>query len=1037
MGLTRMMKSRVVLASVICLLVGLWASNNSLLGQEKFGSLNGTATDATGGVLPGVTVSITNKDTNRPISTVTGSDGAYTFKAVEPGRYSVKFELQGFSTLDYPEINLLVGQTLKLDAGMKVGGIAATIEVTDVVPLIDTQSTLLAHNISIEEIDRTPKTRTFQSLALTSPGVNQGDIEGGIQVNGASGAENSFMVDGVVTTSPLEGQSRQNTVFEYLQEVQVKTGGIDAEYGGALGGVISAVTKSGGTAFHGEAHYYYSGNAISAGPIQRIQLSPIDNTTVFHLQDDKQTLNRHEPGGSIGGPILKDKLFFFGSFSPQLVRRSNNYLYTNGTQPGTVTKTQNNYQGFGKVTFESKKVNANFSFLTTPTRDTGKLTAYNGTGTNFVVGSLNSFQFDQATGFAQDQYNLSGNLDYSINPRSLISLRGGYFSDNYIDSGISTTTSYTYKATSVGAANVPANLQGPINTQNVPRTIVSFLDKTQTPFGNVDYNQTFTAAGSHVLKAGIGLRRTTNDVNKTYPGGYVYIYWNQSFKSTFDSKVDTGTYGYYEVDDFGTRGKIGANILSLYVQDAWTIARRLTLNLGLRTENEKIPTFRPDIAKYAFQFGFGDKLAPRLGASYDLKGDGKIKLSGSWGRYFDWTKYELARGAFGGDFWHVFYRSLDSLAIDTFNVNNAPGRDIWRSPTGFRDRRLTSIQNTDPNIKPMYQDDVNLGVDYQLNSTSVLGVHYVHNNLGRTIEDFSALIAGNSVYSIGNPGEGTAAIYPASYAPTANFPMPKPQRQYDALEISLNRRFAQRWFLNANYTYSRLYGNYTGLADSDEISTPTTGVSSGTTQQQAGSIGRPGSNVTSAYDTDTLLWDSHGHLNVVGNLPTDRPNVLKLYGSYALPKGTQIGAFFYAGSGTPLTTQVNTLDGEGLYVNGRGDMGRTPFLSHTDLVLSHEFKTGESQKLRFELNLLNVFNQKTPTHIFNFLNKGAPGQSSTIASDAIDMSNVNLAAGYDYKALLTKTTNALAGLSSYDPRYGQADLWNGGLAGQFSIKFSF
>ena len=163
---------------------------------------------------------------------------------------------------------------------------------------IDLRSTTIAHNVTAEEFDRMPKARSFQGIALTSPGVNQGDIEGGFQVNGASGAENSFTVDGVNTNSLLYGSSRQDTVFEYLQEVQVKTGGIAAEYGGALGGVISAVTKSGGNRFTGEGHYYYSGSAISASPVQRLQLSPLDDTTVLNVQDDKQQNNRNEVGGS-------------------------------------------------------------------------------------------------------------------------------------------------------------------------------------------------------------------------------------------------------------------------------------------------------------------------------------------------------------------------------------------------------------------------------------------------------------------------------------------------------------------------------------------------------------------------------------------------------------------------------------------------------------------------------------------------------------------------------------------------------------------
>jgi hypothetical protein len=123
-----------------------------------------------------------------------------------------------------------------------------------------------------------------------------------------------FTVDGVATNSLIYGSSRQNTVFEYLQEVQVKTGGIDAEYGGALGGVISAVTKSGGNRFTGESHYYYIGNALSAGPVKRLVLDPTNLTTVGYFQDEKPANNQSEFGGSIGGPIVRNRLFFSDPF---------------------------------------------------------------------------------------------------------------------------------------------------------------------------------------------------------------------------------------------------------------------------------------------------------------------------------------------------------------------------------------------------------------------------------------------------------------------------------------------------------------------------------------------------------------------------------------------------------------------------------------------------------------------------------------------------------------------------------------------------
>ena len=159
-----------------------------------------------------------------------------------------------------------------------------------------------------------------------------------------------------------------------------------------------------------------------------------------------------------------------------------------------------------------------------------------------------------------------------------------------------------------------------------------------------------------------------------------------------------------------------------------------------------------------------------------------------------------------------------------------------------------------------------------------------------------------------------------------------------------------------------------------------------------------------------------------------------MYGAYTLKTNTQIGAFIYVGSGTPLSSLVNTLDLYPLLVEGRGDMGRTPTLSRTDLLVSHELKLKGAQRMRFELNILNIFNQKTATHIFNFINKGAPGGSLTIPADAIDMSSVNLTKGYDYRALILASPD---GASAFDPRYGKPDLWQPGTQGQFSVKWIF
>jgi hypothetical protein len=1018
---------------VLFLLVGLLFLSAPLFAQEKTGTLTGVANDATGAVLPGVTITITNKATNRSTTTITGSDGSYFARSLEPGRYSVKFDLPGFSASEFPDVTLLLGQTLKLDTKLQVGGVTAKVEVTDVAPLIDTTSTVIAHNVTSDQFDHLPKARGSNALANLAPSVNSGDVEGGIQVGGASAAENSYTVDGIVTNSVIHGGARQDAVLEYIQEVQVKTNGINAEYGGALGGVVSAVTKSGGNEFHGEGHYYYSGNSISAAPVQRLVLNPVDDVTVKYFQDTKPPRNVNEFGGQFSGPIKKDKAWFLTSVSPRFARRTQPYAFNNGLEPDEINQKQLFMSMFNKLSLDAtNKVKLNFTWLYTPTYSTGSLPGFNGFGPNYLSSNKASNQIKKTQGFYQPQSSYTGNLDIILNHASLLSTKGGYFWDDYHDTGVPNIVSVTYQATTTGVAGVPADKQGGVGFQNTPRIQLNQHDLTTRAFVQTDYALSGNMAGFHNFKAGIGVQKTVNNVDSTYPGGYILAYWGKSFTSNVTHVTDTGQYGYYEWTDFGTRGSGGATITSLYGQDQWTINNRLTLNLGVRTEREVIPSFRRAIKDPAIKFNFKDKIAPRLGASYDLNGDGKVKIYGSWGRYYDWTKYELARGSFGGDIYNVKYRSLDTTDVFNLAANGLPGRNLWdpSNPGSYRDRRVPNFNSVDPDLKPMSQDNISVGTDYQWNAQTVLTVQYVHNNLRRTIEDLGAIVNGDEVYAITNPGEGIGATMDPAGTNAAGFKTPKPKRQYDALEISLNRRFAHNWFANVNYTYSRLYGNYSGLVNTDEIRTPTSGSSYGNAQQQSGTIARPGSSDNRAWDVPEMMWDSHGHLNVLGNLATDRPHVFKAYGSYQFPMGTEIDMNFLLSSGTPVSTYLWDTNSAPVFPEGRGDLGRTPVLSQTDMVVAHEWKlpNAENKKIRFEFNMLNVFNQKTSRHVFNDYNRQRP-------SSEVDFATIDMAKGYDYKAQVLNNTSDKA--VSLDPRFKQNDLFNPGFAGRFGVKFIF
>jgi hypothetical protein len=1034
MKTTEMLQSKVVFTlGFLCLLAGVLMP---VFGQERAGTLNGVATDSTGAVVPEVAVTVTNKETGRTTITTTGADGTYIIRSLDPGRYTVKFERQGFSATEYPDITVLVGQTFKLDPKLQVGGVQAEIQVTDVAPLIDTQSTLVAHNIPAEEFNRMPKTRTFQSLANMSPSVNVGEVvEGGIQINGASGAENQFNVDGLSTNSLIEGHSRQNAAFEILQEVQIKTSGIEAEYGGALGGVISAVTRSGGNDFHGDVHYYFTGNGISAAPVKRLFMDPVDLLTVTYQQDTKDKNNSHEVGYSLGGPLVKNRLYFFSAASPRFEDRTRNYT-SSDNQTVTLTRDQNFWQAYNKISSDiTKNLRASVAFLWSPSNAEGVIPAYNGTK-DVLTSTASSILANQVRGFFTTQANYNGQIEWIPDATSLLSVKAARFWDNYKALGVPNVSPIEWGEPSTGIAGIPATLARAKGSTTIPRVTATFFDTTTRNSIQADYTKFFSAGGSHDFKAGIGRQKNVNRVNTGYGGGgYVTLYWNSALALPNGSTA-RGTYGYYQLDDQGTKGSTGGTIDHFYFQDRWTIAKRFSLDLGLRFEKEVVPSFRRDIQETAFEFGWADKIAPRLGAAYDLLGDGKVKLYGSYGLFYDWVKYELARGTFGGDFWRTYYRPLDSIdpaVVLALGNGNLPGRNLW--PTEFQDWRIPAFgsEQLDPELNPMSTYIVNAGMEYQVNPQLVVATRYTRNSLRDTIEDIGTLQDGSEVYIYANPGRGLARMS-SPYTATPSFEIPRPKRVYDSVEFSFTRRLTNRWFASGSYVFSRLYGDYAGLQNSDEVRPAGTNLVSLPSQQISGVPYRPGSSASRAYDLDAYMWDSHGNLDVLGRLASDRPHVVKLYGSYDLPSrigNTQLSGFFSISSGTPQSTLVQDVQNIPLFVNGRGDLGRSPVLSQTDMIVAHEVTVKEGKRIRFEFNAQNVFNQKTSRLIYTYYNR------YRTRSSGMTMTSVDLRKGYDYKALVAASPDAAKSTGAVDPRFLKEDNFNPGFVGRFGIKFMF
>ncbi|HET8546478.1 MAG TPA: TonB-dependent receptor [Bryobacteraceae bacterium] len=496
--------------------------------QERFGELNGTITDPSGAVLPNVAVSVTANESGRIFTTKSGSEGTYVIRPLEPGYYTARFELTGFTTHEVPSIQLLAGQILKVNAPLQLTGSQQSVQVTESAPLIDVTQTIIAHDVTSEEIERLPKGRSFQQLALVAPSVNSGEIEGGFQVNGASGAENQFIIDGVSTTSLLNGKSRQDAAFEILKEVQVKTGGITAEYGGAMGGVISAITRSGGNQFHGDVHYYYGGNRMSAGPVKRLLLDPTDEKTVSYVQDHKNQNDNHEPGFSLGGPFIRNKLYFFSAASPRWQRTENTYLLDDGTD--TVKRERTFHMLFNKLNWDpTSRVRTNFTWLWTPTRSAGRLPAYDFTGNRLTLDQA-ALQPYKSQGFFQPQSSYTGQVDVTLTSTTLLTVRGGRFWDDFNSTGIPEQAAVEWGASSENIASLPPELRRPTGYRNIPRALKTYHDVTARTHVQTDAGKYFTLFGQHNLKGGWGLSKTVNNVDERYPGAATC--WSISTRAT-------------------------------------------------------------------------------------------------------------------------------------------------------------------------------------------------------------------------------------------------------------------------------------------------------------------------------------------------------------------------------------------------------------------------------------------------------------------------------------------------------------------------
>jgi hypothetical protein len=966
--------------------------------QEQRGAIEGIVRDASGAVLPGATVEA-QSNVGPLASTTTDAVGSFRFPALPPGNYKVTANLQGFVSREVVDVRVALGQIKKVDFSLPLSGVTETVEVHAVSPIIDVRQSARQTNIRAEQVELLPHGRDFTTLVTQAPGANQEAKLGGISIDGASAGENRFIIDGMETTNLQTGLSGTNLIADFVEEVQVKSSGFSAEFGGALGGVISAVTKSGTNNFSGMALYNFQGSATegSRRPTLRQNLANSDIAEYITYPEDSET--RNEPGFALGGPIKRDRLWFFGAYLPALTsidRTVNN---------NTVHQTDRSHNITANITGQAtNSVRLRGSYNSSSRERNGLLPALNGTdpvGTNYSKSS----DFPNFTS--------SGNMDWVASSKFLVSLKGGYRSTDQHDSNVTEEPRVTWTTTNnVGLLDVPVSLQRGTGFTSIPTNTKVTRDQQTRAYFQADATVYARAAGEHQVKFGAQMDRYGNNVVDGESRNLVTIRWNTPLATGVP--VTRGTYGYYEVRSNAvnpkqgriTEGDISSTMVGLFVQDAWTINNKLTINLGVRTEREKVPTYAQgaDIPEYGLEFPFSQKLAPRAGFAYDVKGDGNWKIAGSWGVFYDIFKLELPRGSFGGDKWLSYYYTLDTYdwpnLVNGTNCPPACNGTLIRGPIDFRHPSFGE-DSIEPDLKPMRLQEATVSIDHQLGERMSVGARYVHKQVDRAIEDTGFLLPdGSEGYVVANPGEGITSL--AFTNP--NIPLPKAVRDYDAVEFAFDKRMSDNWYLRATYTWSRLYGNYSGLTQSDES-------------------GRTSPNVGRLFDYPAMMFRDGGQ-PTLGPLATDRPNQFKAQFIYQFNFGTSVGFNEYVASGLPVSREIGIFPTSNYAVNymGRLSDGRTPTFSQTDVFVQHTFSVGGNRNLQLSLNVLNLFNQDTAVSKYSTYQK----TNGVVPDERLFYT------GQQTLASLITSQNVVK-----DPRFLMDNSFQAPILARFGVKFTF
>jgi hypothetical protein len=824
-------------ARVVCfvLLASLVAAPMVFAQGAATGAIQGTVTDKSGAVVPGATITIKNLATSFEIVVVSESTGLYRFPGLTPGNYSLKTELAGFATFEVKTVVVNVGRTTDVNVMLQPAGTQTTITVSEVAPLVETTKTDVGGVIENREVLNLPLNgRNFSSLATLIPGarpVGSWDPTktriGAVSIAGAGGRNINTTIDGIDNKDSSVGGYVQNIALEGVKEFALKTQRFSAADGRSQGGLLSIVTKSGSNEFHGTWFTFARDKALNANDYFTQKNEIAAGKTAGSLKPD---FRRWMYGGSIGGPIKRDKAFFFFTYErfqedqftimsantvSELQALNDAKISIYGASPGPVDKLPQ--------PFLSKMWTARADFVVNDSNNV--YLSWNN--------SYNRADNDQGpTDLTSTNFNTNRNYIMSMVWNSLISPKvlnqfvwGSSYWNNLIDTDNYSPVTVTFPGASYGTNG------------NVPQQ--TFQKKWQIK-DSLNWNK-----GSH------GLRFGGDWVIEPWLGGF-FGYTPVPAVSFFDNPTTILTNKTKYPQGFSTPGMVSGiaatngitysrytypnyiHTASWYVQDDWRVSRRLTLNLGVRWDAD-IGLVGPDILKndrtYLLVQKINDPLtngfkslpkddrnnfAPRFGFAFDPTGQGKTVIRGGYGMYYDQLFNNINLFAMQQSF-PIIFGTVVSLSNTSVGKGDLPTWvvNVDPLPTPDPSKPLTDLPNNasgrlmDPNyVSPMSQQ-FNVGFSQEFANDFVLEADYTH--LLNTHESRRIRLNYKIVLPDGSNPRRLASAFAAAGMPTNRLAdiindASTNRSRYDGLNIGIRKRLSHRLTFQTSYTLSRALG---------------------------------------------------------------------------------------------------------------------------------------------------------------------------------------------------------------------------------------